>query len=1171
MTDSRRHADRLRSSRRVNLDSDSSSPSGRLIKECPSVALLMAFLLLICPFMLRGQELQGTFTGTVTDSSGAVISNATVTIMLNGVSGASRVVQTDGDGNFTATNMPAGTYTITVSAPNFTTFSSRDVILNVAQKRAINAQLKAGATSQTVVVESNPVAIDTESSSQAGTISGEQVRELELINRNFQQLVTLQPGVVNLLGDQPGFGLGSVSSISVNGARTTANNWSVDGADINDSGSNSTLLNIPSIDAIQEFTLERSSYDASFGRSGGGQVVVATRSGTSAFHGTAYEFARTANTNANYYFNNMQGIPRQPDHYNNFGFTIGGPVFIPHKYNTAKKKTFFFWSEEWRKTSQPTTNYVPAATPEELAGTFYETPTQYAATIAAVGANCVSSYDPSTGVAVANPACFSQNAKVYVSQIVSKFPANLTAVNSSTGFTAGYNLTSYATLNNFRQDLVRVDHYFNDRLHFFARGMQDDVPQNLPTGLWGGSNYPGVANVAINAPGKNVVGNLTWTISPKMVNEVEFAYSQGTISGALSGQANSSSLLSSLTNQLAYKDPYNRIPSVNILDQSVTVISQGSAPYFERNLDRNIFDNLSVSLRNHTLRAGITAQQMLKTEDASEGNPGFDFSTWGDFLLGNAAQYSQASRDIVPDLRFWNTEAFIQDDWKVTRKLNVNLGLRWSRFPSPSDAKNTLVNFDPTVYKASAAPALDADGNFLPGQDYTPATYTNGLIFPKGAACTQAQAISAQVTCSPYGALVNPNYNWNFGPRIGFAYSPFTSGKTVLRGGFGIFFDRTLNGIWEQNAFSDPPLVQTTTIVNTSFDNPLGSGSAAPPNLAPNGLTTTGNPAFKVPSYANFNLSVQQQLDPTTTFEIAYVGSISRHMLGELDLNMPTMSTRASNPNSQLNNIRPYLGYSYFHTRLPIFTANYNSLQASINHRATRDVTVGASYTWSKNMTDMSNDRGTASTYTYYPKLDYGPSGLNEPQIFIANFVYKEPFFREQHGLVGHALGGWELSGITTFQSGLSINAYQYPDPFGCVADETTANGCATGTYPGGFGIDGPNYDILARPDQVSKVHLTKKQAQWFTTDSFATAQGHYGSERAGSFLSPGFEKIDLGLMKNFRFTENINLQMRAESFNILNHTNFAGVDTVLGDGNFGYTTSTHDPRIMQFSAKMYF
>jgi len=1162
------------------------------IKGQACLFLLMTFLLVLCPLM-RGQELAGTFTGTVTDTSGAVISHATITIKLNGVGGQLRVVQSNDSGNYTATNLPAGTYTITISDPSFETYAARDVILNVAQKRTLNAQLRPGSQSQTVTVVDNPVSIDTESSSQAGTISGTQLRELELVNRNFQQLVTLQPGVVNLLGDQPGFGdINSNSTISINGARTTANNWTVDGADINDSGSNGTLINIPSVDAIQEFTLERSSYDASFGRSGGGQVLVATRSGTSSFHGSAYEFVRTANTDANTYFNKVNPaalLPRAPDHYNNFGFTLGGPIFIPRVYNVDKKKTFFFWSEEWRKITSPNGQNVAAPTAAELAGSFY------AANEPSAPAGCITGWTPTpkpntnapagSGTGTINPSCYSANAQVYLSQIFSKNQANSTTPNADKNFTFGNQISSYSTLNNFRQDLVRVDHYFNDKLHFFARGMQDDAPSNLPTGLWGANNYPGVVNVAINAPGKNVVGNLTWTISPKIVNEVEFAYSQGTIKGALSGPANSASLLSSLTNNLANPDPYGRIPTVTILDGSVTGVSQGSAPYFERNLDRNIFDNFTVTLGNHTLRAGVTAQQMLKTEDASQGNANFSFNSWGDFLLGNATVYSQANRDIIPDLRFWNTEAYVQDDWKVTHRLTVNLGLRWTRFPSPSDAKNTLNNFDPSVYNPALAPVLDNTGSFVSGQAFTPATYTNGLIFPKGAACAAAQAISAQVTCSPYGSTVNPNYNWNFGPRVGFAWTPYGDGKTVLRGGFGLFFDRTLNGIWEQNAFGDPPLVQTTTVNSAAFDNPTGIGSAAPPGLGPNGLTTTGNPAFKVPSYANFNLSVQQQLAPTTTFEIAYVGSVSRHLLGEMDLNMPTLAARESNPDSPVNNIRPYLGYSYFHTRLPVFTANYNSLQVSLNHRTMRDLTLGIAYTWSRNLSTQANDRGTANTYTYNPKLDYGPSALNQPHIFVANFVYKEPFFREQHGLTGHVLGGWELSGITTFTSGLSSTVTQPSDPFACAPDQNNktgacASGRAPGTYPGGLGLYSPNADILPRADQVAPVHLVKKGVNWFDPSSFATAQGHFGSGGVGSFLSPGTERVDLGLLKNFAITERINLQMRAEAFNVFNHTNFGGggggvgvngIDTILGDGTFGQATSARMPRTMQFSGKFYF
>jgi hypothetical protein len=1170
----------------------------KIRKSYFSLLLWVSMILLVFSPAMRGQEIAGTLSGTVTDSTGAVIPNATVTITLNGVNGEPRVVQSNGSGNYIASNLSAGTYTITVADPNFGTVSVHDVVLNVAQKRTVDAQLKIGSQSQTVTVEERPIAVDTESSAQAGTISGTQVRELELVNRNFQQLVTLQPGVVNILGDEPGFGgLNSVSSISVNGARNSANNWSVDGADINDSGSNTTLLNIPSVDAIEEFTLERSSYDASFGRSGGGQILVATRSGTSSFHGSAYEFVRTADTNANYFFNNQQGLPRTPDHYNNFGFTLGGPIFIPHVYNASKQKTFFFWSEEWRKITSPTTNNVAAPTAAELAGSFY------AASEPNAPAGCIASWTPTanpnvnappgSGVGTVNPSCYSANTKVYLSQILDKNVATATNFNSDQNFTYGTQFASYATLNNFRQDLVRIDHYFNDKLHFFARGMEDVAPSNLPTGQWGNANYPGVVNVGINAPGKNVVANLTWTISPKMVNELEFAYSQGTINSVLSGPANSPSVLASLTNNLANPDPYGRIPSVTIADASATVVSEGAAPYNERNLDRNIFDNFTVTLGNHTVHAGITAQQMLKTENAGSGQANFTFNSWGDFLLGNASLYTQANRDTIPDLQFWNTEAYIQDDWKVTHRLTVNLGLRWTRFPAPTDAKNTLTNFDPLLYQPNLAPALDGNGNFVAGQAFTSATYANGLIFPQGSSCTAAKAVSSQVTCSPFGNTVNPNNNWNFGPRVGFAYN-LHGGMTVLRGGFGIFFDRTLDGIWEQNAFSDPPLVQTTTISNTTFDNPVGAGSVSPA-LGPNSLTTTGDPTFKVPSYAAFNLSLQEQLAPTTVLEIAYVGSVSRHLLGELDTNAPTLSTREANPDAPLNNIRPYLGYSFFKARMPVITSNYNSLQISLNHQTTRDLTLSASYTWSKNLTDSWNDRGTASTgaalsgppgtaltYAYNPKLDYGASGLNQPQSFISNFVYKMPFFREQHGLIGHTLGGWEISGIVTLNSGTSTNAFQNTDPFACTLPTATDPASPTnplcaadtpaGTYPGGLGMVNPNSDISPRPDQVAPIHMTKTQKQWFTTSSFATAVGHFGSSRAGDFLTPGMEKVDLGLMKNFRFTKSIELQMRAEAFNLFNHTNFWLIDTGIEDGgNFGTATSAHAARTMQFSGKLYF
>ncbi len=1112
----------------------------QLVKHPRSLVVILAAIVLLSPATSSAQELAATLSGTVTDSTGAMVPHATITITLNGVNGTSRVVLSDATGNYTATNLSAGTYSVNVTASGFETFRANQVVLNVAEKHTLNIPLKAGSEAQTVLVEDNPVSVDTESSAQAGTISGVQVRELELSSRNFEQLVTLQPGVVNELGDEASAGN---SAMAVNGARTTANNWTVDGADINDSGSNGTITNVPSIDAIQEFTLQRGTYDAGYGRSGGGQVLVATKSGTSQFHGDVYEFVRNTALDANDYFNKMgeiaAGLPNKAsvNHRNDYGFTIGGPVFIPKAYNAARNKTFFFWSEEWRKITTPGNASFPAATSAEISGVVPGDFTNGPAT-------CLS-YSASANTTTISPSCFSKNSQVYLADVYSKNPAN----------NGGNYQFSYSAKNDLHEDIVRVDHYFSEKVHFYARGMNDDMPVNQPMGLWAGNNYPGLVNTAVDSPGKNVVGNLTWSISPSIVNEVEFVWAQGTYHSSIdSGQfATSATANSALTNNWAYKDPYGRVPAITIT--GLQGFSPGSSPWKERNLDRTYFDNLAITRGKHTLRTGFQFQQMLKTENAVSGGPSFSFDTFGDFLLGNVRTYSQASRDIIPDLHYINSEAYVQDDWKIARKLTLNLGVRWSRFPSPTDVKNTLNNFSPLIYSAAKAPVIDpTTGNFVAGQSQIPATYTNGIIFPKGAACAAAQAISPQVTCSPYGSYINPNNNANFGPRVGFAYNPDGRGMTSIRGGFGIFYDRLLNGIWEQNAFSDPPLLQTTTVNATSFDNPSGANAVS---YGPNGLTVTGNPVFKVPDYANYNLSVQRQLIPSTTLELAYVGNEARHLLGEFDMNQPTVSARVANPTADVNAIRPYLGYGYMHTRAPLFTNNYNSLQVSLSHRSTKGLTLGAAYTWSKDMTTNSNDRGTSATDSYDFKRDYGPSSTNTPQVLEINYIYVLPFMHEQRGFTGHILGGWELSGVSSFVSGSSFTATQTSDPF-------TVDG------PNGIGTvqDG---DISVRPDLVSPVRNTKSFTQWFSTSSFTPAVGHFGSERVGTLLGPGVQNWDLASIKNLSLGDRVHFQLRGEYFNAFNHTNFNTVDSSVNDTNFGQVTSAHVPRRIQIGAKLNF
>ncbi|MGC9197754.1 MAG: carboxypeptidase regulatory-like domain-containing protein [Acidobacteriaceae bacterium] len=1136
---------------------------------------LAALILLAACFTGRlvGQELQGTINGTITDSTGAVVPNAQITITQQEGNIAPRTYKADQQGFYTATNLPAGDYTVTISSPGFARYRATHVVLFVSQTRTVNAKLPVGKVQQTVDVRQNAEAVDTTTSALEGTISGTQVRELQLNNRNFEQLVALQPGVVSALPDEPGFGLSNTTALAVNGARDTANNWTVDGADVNDSGSNATLLNVPSIDAIQEFTMERSTYDAEFSRSGAGQILLETKSGTSAFHGDAYEFDRNTDFNANSYFNKQTNpiTPRAIEHYNDFGFTIGGPLYVPHKFNANKDKYFFFWSEEWRKVSSPQTATFNVPTPEQLAGvmagntTADENPSQAAN-------NCVT-YNATTGNSTINPSCYSQNAKVYLTNMYDKFTSNVAG--NPNEYTA-----AYTQLNNTREDLVRFDAQLSQKVHFFAHAIQDETPENFPLGLFEGGDFPGVAGSAVNAPGENVVGNLTWTISPRLVNEAEYAYTQGSISSSFTPGSITldPSVTQALTNETAFTDPYGRIPGIGFESQ-ITGYGYGSTPYFERNLDNTLFDNFSMIEGQHTIRFGATASQMLKTENASSGAAFFEFNGWQDFLLGNDLYYTQQSRDTIPDLHYTNFEAYIQDDWQITPKLTINMGIRYSFFPSPADVLDTLVNFDPRFFTTLNEAQINPTTGNIDTPGLTAANYENGLIYPTGADCSLAQQVNgSQATCSPWGSHVDPDPKDNFAPRIGFAYNPFGDSKTSIRGGYGIFFDRMLNGIWEQNGFQESPGLETDTIYNSSFDDPTGPNS---PPLYPNRITATGTPVMKNPSYWDYNLTVEHQLAQSLVASIGYVGTMGRHLLGEREINQPTLQSRESNPNAWVTAVMPYRGYAAFEDRIPGYNSNYSSLQIALNARDFHGLTLGLAYTWSKTMTNLSNDRGQETYDTYDLHKDYGASELNQPQTFILTYVYDLPFMKLQHGAMGHLLGGWEISGITNLISGMSQTVTQYLDNFDssdCSVistyfspNEPNNPACpTTGLYPGGLNMDAS--DIAPRPDQIGHVKRAKTQLNWFSADSFADAWGHFGDTSNGSFIGPGQDLWDMALMKNLQLGSRARFQFRAEFFNVFNHNSFNAVGTVTDSYyNFGQAISSHDPREIQLGGKMYF
>jgi|HubBroStandDraft_2_1064218.scaffolds.fasta_scaffold00533_3 hypothetical protein len=1199
--------------------------------ECGVSQTLAAFLA-VCVLVLGlataglAQELAATLTGTVTDPSGALVAGATVAVHNNETGIDVRSVITTSTGNFNITNLPAGRYTVTVRNAGFENYVANEVILNVAEKHTLDVQLKPGKASETVEVTAEDTPIQTTTAEQSGTITGDQVRGLALNNRNFEQLVLLQPGVANQLGDEPGFGLSSNTSISVNGARTGANNWTVDGADINDSGSNGTLLNTPSVDAIQEFTLERSNYDASFGRSGGGQVVVATRAGTNQYHGTAYEFNRNNFFNANTFENrqviadssyvsnsssNITGL--QPngtpiERYNDFGFTVGGPLEIPKIYHPVNNKTFVFWSEEWRKASTPGSAEIPVPTNAELGGVFSTaqiigsetTPIPIFPNVpGTTNTPCVTSAGTGSDETwTINHACYSQNAAAYLSTIMAPFPAN-----------SGTNqlVESFSQLNNFRQDIVRFDQNVGDRVRIFARFMQDSVPENFPFGLWGTPNYPGADPIALNAPGRNVVGNMTANISPKVVNEVEYADSWGAINAALSGTAISPSFTSQLTGKTQYQDPYGRAPNVSFSSPLYTGLGNGDGPYHERNIDHNIFDNLSIQHGNHTIRLGATAMWMTKTENAAAGFATFVFDSankndeFANFLLGQAASYNQPDQDTIPDLHYTNFEAYVQDDWKVTPRLTLNLGVRYSYFPSPSDSNHLLVNFDPAAFTPGV---VTITGTGPQAGDMNPAspaansaTYANGMIFPTGATCSAAQAIYAAAVCSPYGSRVNGDKNNNWGPRFGLAWDPRGNGKMAIRAGYGLFYDRSLNGIWEQNEFgtypfnADPPLVQTASTISTAenvnlFDN-SAAGAAPGPSLSPINPVMTGTPTatgvvFRAPSYQDFNVSLQREIVPNTVFEVAYVGTKGTHLLGDVDLNQPTVAARTANELVDVNAVRPFAGYGAFGDRSTIFTSNYNSLQASLDRRMSHGLTLGISYTWSKLLTTNPEDRAWGATNTYNLKQDYGLSQLNTPQIFVLSYLYQEPFFKNQHGL-GRVLGGWELSGIVNVQTGQSITVTQALDPF----DPGTASPTAPGAGNRGLGFLQGDATNLA--NQSGSAGGPKNINEFFNTAAFSQSVGTFGDSRPGAVQGPGFQRWDTSLFKNIRLGERASFQLRLETFNTFNHgspsqicnntgtttcvlpPSFSPTNPATNTTAFGVVTGYHIPRELQIGAKFNF
>ncbi|HSL54849.1 MAG TPA: TonB-dependent receptor [Pyrinomonadaceae bacterium] len=1177
-----------------------------------------------------GQEVTGDLLGTVKDSTGALVKGASVTVTDPSKANAVvRTLTTNDDGGFFAPNVTPGVYQLTVEAPNFKKYVVSDVKVDVGQKRSVDITLEPGNISEVVTIAADAVAVELTTPTASTLISGDQARELSLNNRNFVQLVALAPGVSSNLEDQVYVGTvnptgqANTINLAVNGARSSQNTFTVDGADITDRGSNITIQAYPSVDSIGEFKVLRSLFAAESGRSGGGQVNIVTRSGTNEFHGSLFEFVRNEKLNANEFLLNQTAplgldengkAKRPPFRYNNFGGTIGGPIYFPRFGEGSGSalvkvpRTYFFFSEEQRRDRRyPTlSSTVPDALMRQ--GIFPIDICLRANAPTAATAQCLDVLP--AGQALSSRVPINPVAQQYLTFIYNNLPLPTNALTRALTFPA-------KNVADFRQEILKIDHAVNDKISMYYRFENDKIPTEDVNALFSsGSGLPGVSTTSTNSPGKAHTFQLTYVISPKVIAVGRFTHGYGAI---LSENIGLLALRNSpITPNLPFQNERDRVPTVTGNGFSNL---QSFGPYDNFSWKQNYDGSMTWIHGGHTLKFGGIFSRYRKNENALAGNneglynnflntvasspnqlsvlapqvPGQDtnaarrtnFQAFANFLMGNNVQFTQAHFDYTADLRQKTIEGYAQDEWRVRPNLTVYYGVRYSYFGSPYDQNGRLTNFVPELWNPAAAPLVTGAGNRVAGAGKN---FCNGLI-------ANAQNFLTSANCtpvaSPYGKYVVDSPKKNFAPRFGIAWDPFGTGTTSIRTGYGIYHDQVLNGTLLQMIGLNPPYQETIQIQNTRLDQPLPPGSpitlvaaATAPNLR--GIQAD----WTDPYMQHWSLDVQRQLDSNTVVTFGYFGSKGTHLIGAFELNelppgfaisrgatgcavgastTPTAPCQVAGQafgvaglsSNILDQIRPFRGYRSLTIIQPRFNSSYHSLQVFAQRRFAGKSQASLAYTWSKNLTDNQTDRSTAPQSSFDISLEKGRAALDRRHVLTANYNYELPFFlKEDNGLVKNVLGGWEASGIIVYNTGLPLTP-------------------ATSAFdPAGLGfipalIAGGRPNLLCDPNE----NAPHTQQEWFNTaclqDNPTVNSGIpnvIGNAGRGIINGPPTFRVDFSMLKNIRFGETKQLQLRAEAFNVFNHTNFKTIgSTNVTSALLGVVTATRDPRTIQLGAKFIF
>ena len=1143
-------------------------------------------LVLASSLSLAAQE--ATIVGTLTDQTGGLLPSVTVTIV-NTQTGTLRTSVTNSVGQYVAFGLPIGTYDVKAESPGFEVQESQGVVLNVNDRVRVDFRMKIGTKIEPVLVESTPIGVQADSGEQSSLVSGTQISELSTNGRSIYTYITLTPGASNLMPSfQPPTSVAANSNVSFNGNRQGHNVYLLDGGENNDRGGAGSSIIMPSIDAIAETQTLTSNYSAEYGLSSGGTISSVLKSGTKALHSSLWEFFRNDALDARNYFNFAPSAAAEL-RYNLFGFNVGGPVTLGNSYNANRTKTFFFYNMEWRRLIQGQTLNVTVPPTAYYHGDFstsgYSLAQLHAPAVCLVS-SAIQTEFATAGQALSGCTNGAPDPNLWVPFNNNKIPASLLNANAQALLTAGgkyggiFPAPNTGNLfiggnnlpTNVREEIVRIDQNVGEKLVIFGHFVADHVSQNFGTALFSPDNVPSIGST-FSSPSYAAVVHTTYVISPMLVNEASFNYNGDRIAVLPIGLASTPSDFI-FNRYFSGPNTDNRIPSILLVGSTGARYSSGVTPWKNSANSYQVRDDVSWTRGRHQFRMGASWLLFRKVQDWFQATQGgfvftglFTGNDFADYLLGYTTSYNEAA---IQAIGHWNSvspAAYFQDNCRAANRLTLNLGLRWDGIPHTYEANKEMSNFYANLYSPAAAAQLSSD--YLTILPTSPGLGTG----PNPILAGTPLYVNGVGSCGTHGLPAGcVNGAWlNFGPRLGFAYSLTPSGRTVLRGGYGIMYER-LQGNDAYNMAGNVPFSAGVNFHLVSLSNPSTSipiGSTIQASIPVSGLVGMERNNYAAPRSSQFSLGIQQAIGKTV-LSVAYVGTQNRHQNFYAETNLPPQSLlpgfATNNALAQTYNASvPYVGYNSVLMAQNGANGYYNSIQISLRGTTLKnDLTFQVGYTYSH--TNDSFDGITESQGDLYNisdpyqgwKYDFGPSAFDIRSNFFTNFVYRIRLLKDSGNRpLRMTLGGWEISGIVTAISGAPLN----------------------------IGLAGPNVANIV-PNTANRPNINGTMVnphtvnQWFDTSVFSMpAPGTWGNEPHNGVRGPGRDNWNISLFKNFLINEErgTNLQFRAEFFNIWNHPQWVGdtlnfgISTGFGASNFGSVTAAYDPRTIQLALKFSF